>query len=189
MRKIKLKFLNPVNAGAAGMMVVAGFATLAFIAKRKKAKKKARGNLPPTTGPDGEGSVWGDLPAPGSTKGYAPPANFDYGGYEAWVSPDCNTVVEGSRFWADVTVPLDEMDVVLSTKENALARGARWYIEWAKAAGYTDPKEMVDDMLRILAPLCADAPVSAWSNALYSWYNSAVEKAVEYIDTGDVGMA
>lgn len=54
------------------------------------------GSDPWTPGPGGKGKVYGGAGGGGGTKGL--PGDFDFSGNGLWISPECDGVVEGSKF-------------------------------------------------------------------------------------------
>ena len=177
----KIAIAVGATAGIVGLGLLAGAGGNGF---------GGRPRVPGTKQPDG-GTTWGDR---------RPQGDFDPLGNELWISEDCESIYEGARFWPDPPEVDRRVEGKVFNPEVALGRVCRIVDTRALPSqpygctaldvvdsliidqGITDPKAIADEIMRQQAPLCFDAPVSTWPDALYSYYNDLLDRLVGYVD-------
>lgn len=186
----------------AAIAVLAGLIVLGIVGMARGAPGK-RPLVGPKKGPGGI-RTWGK-PTPGTPTPSEPEINP--AGPGLWVSPDCDVVAEGAKFWP-AGAPLSRnpdmegtetgkkfdpevaagracrvLDVRgLATTTDLDCTGLDYVDTQIVEQGITDPIQIAREILQQVAPLCADADPGLWSDAVYSWYNDLVGRLVDYIE-------
>lgn len=168
-------------AAAAGIAIWA-LSTDAFAASKKKLGPGTGGTgpslppgvpkVPPKSGPGG-GTEWGDAPQDAKD-------GFDWNSAGIWVSDDCNTVLEGARFWGPE--PDSFMATTPSAALNAPDPGIIHFINGARYAfRINDPDTISDLIINDLVPHCYSVSRENWGVGLWNWYVSLVQRITRYI--------
>lgn len=184
--------------------IIAAVAFLGFAGLARAGNGNGNGRrrpLGPSTGPGGA-KTWG---TPGSAGGLTPP--FDPTGAGLFVSDDCNTVIEGAKFWP-ANAPIDRNPPKEGTPSGykfdpATAQGRACVVRDVRGlagsqdadctgldyvdgmildAGIQDPIEIAQSIARQVAPLCWDAPEVTWPEVFAAWYDSLVQRLVSYVE-------
>lgn len=181
----------------AGLVVFGGIAAVASAAGGRTKRPEKPG---PQTGPGGKGKIFGGggggggggLFGGGGGAKLPPglPADFDFGGNDLWVSPDCEWVVEGNRFWQTNKVNAEEaptLEAVLAIDDN----GVNGFIDYLiNDQGFRSPEEITWRILQEASPLCADLDPEQWGEGLAQWFENFVARIVPYVEetTGGIGF-
>ena len=193
-------------------LLIAGGGLALWLLMRKKAKAKTTptptptpGNGPvtpgkptPGTGPTGPGWKPGKPGGPGwnppdPKRKYkwgtgAVPDDFGWETNEFWISPDCDTVVEGWLFetnswqeWGEVSAL--EAPTLRETLAIAPDNSVYGFIDYIMTyESFGSPEEVALRIMQETNALCADIPVHNWSLEVSEWFNDFVERIRPWVE-------
>lgn len=179
---------NPVPTGLLLLGAVALVGGVIWLMTRDDAE--AVGSVPPSgsplpgqPGPNGLGTVW----SPGGIVDPSDLADFDFAGAGLWVSPDCQTVFEGEKFWgpAETSMAPTPTQALYSTP-TGVTPGIQHFLAYARFAYQNNnARTLADLIINDLAPDCYKAEQAEWSAAMWSWYDSLVNRIQSYISLNE----
>lgn len=194
-----MKKRNRLIAIGAGIAAFLGLIGMAF-ASDDDGPKPPGPPKPPR--PPGPRPPKPDIPIPKPRPG----DDFDPSGPAVWISPDCDAIEVGARFWPRPPPmdrnPYDEeagrykydaavakgracrvVDVRgLEVSEDPRCTGLDYVDTLLVEEGRTDPIQIAQMIFAQLAPLCADADPSLWGEEVQAWYEGLVEDLTMYIE-------
>jgi hypothetical protein len=169
------------------------------------------GKPTPGTGPTGPGWKPGKPSGPGweppdPKRTYkwgtgAVPEDFDWDSNMFWISPDCDTVVEGYLFetasWQD-SLNAIEAPTLMETLAAETYPGmdppdntVYGFIDYIMTyEGYDSAEGVALRVVQEANALCADVPMDNWPEELSEWFASFVERIGPWVDNnlGEIGF-
>lgn len=175
------------------------------------------GGNKPKPGGDKPKPSGGDKPKPPAPKGPKPkgrgyggghwgtgnvPASFNWDGNQLWISPNCDTVAEGSYFmpaypaWQAPDGGGPTLEATLKKKTGPAGSSdprdlfqVYSFIDYlVNEQGYQQPEDVVAAIFSEVAPMCAAVDPVQWGSALVDWYTSFSERVAEYVESQLTGI-
>lgn len=151
-----------------------------LLMKGKGGSGSRRPKIKPQPGPGNKGDIW--APPGGDV---VVPEDFDFGGNQIYLDPECEYVIEGNLFWPTDAFGIDaEQAPTVTATLNVSPTNTivGWLDYMIDVQGITDPYQIAAALVAELAPLCADVDESQWSDGFFAWHSSFVDRVTVYLE-------